>query len=209
MNNIGRAAELINEALLLPGETFSLNDRIGERTEENGFVKGFVIDNGQFKEDLGGGVSQVATTTVFNAMFFAGLKDIEHHTHSLYISRYPAGREATVAFGAKDLRFQNDTATGILIRAVAKPGWIRISIWGTKYYDKIESVSGERYDYKQPEKITSADRGLRPAASPAPGFKIKTSRGCSTPAGKVVQAGEVPRRVHPDRRRHLHQSQAG
>ncbi len=184
VNNIGRAAELINEALLLPGETFSLNDRIGERTEENGFVKGFVIDNGQFKEDLGGGVSQSATT-VFNAMFFAGLKDIEHHTHSLYISRYPAGREATVAFGAKDLRFQNDTATGILIRAVAKPGWIRISIWGTKYYDKIESVSGERYDYKQPEKITSAAADCVPQ-SPVPGFKIDVER-LFYSGGKVVK----------------------
>jgi vancomycin resistance protein YoaR len=184
VNNIGRAAELINEALVLPGETFSLNDRIGERTEENGFVKGFVIDKGQFKEDLGGGVSQSATT-VFNAIFFAGLKDIEHHTHSLYISRYPAGREATVAFGSKDLRFQNDQPTGILLRAVAKPGWIRVSVWGTKYYDKIESISSERYDYKETKSITSADPDCVPQ-SPVPGFKIDVTR-IFYKDGKVVK----------------------
>ena len=95
--NIGRAAELINGTLVLPGETFSLNGTVGERTAENGFVKGFIIDGGQFREDFGGGVSQVATTT-FNAVFFAGLEDVEHKPHSFYISRYPAGREATVAW---------------------------------------------------------------------------------------------------------------
>jgi vancomycin resistance protein YoaR len=174
VNNIGRAAELINGALVLPGQTFSLNDRIGERTEANGFVKGFIIDKGQFAEELGGGVSQSATT-VFNAIFFAGLKDVEHHTHSLYISRYPAGREATVAFGSKDLRFQDDQPTGILLRAVAKPGWIRVSVWGTKYYDKIESISSDRYAFKQPVDIVSADPGCVPQ-SPSPGFKIDVTR---------------------------------
>ncbi len=184
VNNIGRAAELINESLVLPGEIWSLNKTVGERTEANGFVKGFIIDKGQFKEDLGGGVSQSATT-VFNAVFFAGLKDIEHHTHSLYISRYPAGREATVAWGAKDLRFQNDTPTGILVRATTQPGWIRVTIWGTKYYDKIESVSSERYNYKQPKTITSAAADCTPQ-SPVAGFDIDVTR-VFYKDGKVVK----------------------
>ena len=106
--NIGRAAELVDGTVLKPGETFSLNDIVGERTRENGFTEGFIISNGLFEEDLGGGVSQMATTT-FNAMFFAGLKDIEHKPHSVYIDRYPVGREATVAWGSVDLRFKNDT----------------------------------------------------------------------------------------------------
>ena len=93
----GRAAELVNGTLLKPGEEFSLNEVVGERTAENGFTKGFIISDGVFKEDLGGGVSQVATTT-FNAMFFAGLEDVEHKPHSFYIDRYPVGREATVAW---------------------------------------------------------------------------------------------------------------
>ncbi len=184
VTNIGRAAELMNNSLVLPGETWSLNDTVGERTKANGFVEGFVIDGGQFKEDLGGGVSQSATT-VFNAIFFAGLKDIEHHTHSLYIGRYPAGREATVAWGSKDLRFQNDTPTGILLRATTQPGWIRVTIWGTKYFDKIESVSSERYDYKQPGKITSASPDCVPQ-SPSPGFEIDVTR-VFYQGGKVVK----------------------
>ena len=92
----------------------------GERTEANGFTKGYIISDGILVQDLGGGVSQIATTT-FNAMFFAGLEDVEHKPHSFYIDRYPIGREATVAWGAVDLRFRNDTPYGVLIQADVTP----------------------------------------------------------------------------------------
>src|SRR5690606_5179498 len=82
--NIGRAAELVNATVRNPGEAFSRIEIVGERTRENGFTEGFIISSGIFKEDLGGWVSQMATTT-FNAMFFAGLEDMEHKPHSFYI----------------------------------------------------------------------------------------------------------------------------
>jgi vancomycin resistance protein YoaR len=153
--NIGRAAELVNGTVLKPGDTFSLNDTVGERTKENGFTKGFIISNGVFKEDFGGGVSQMATTT-FNAMFFAGLEDVEHKPHSFYIDRYPVGREATVAWGAVDLRFKNDTPYGVLIQANVTPstpssqGVVTVSMWSTKYWD-ITTKTGNRYNFT-PEK---------------------------------------------------------
>lgn len=183
--NIGRAAKLINESLVLPGQIWSLNDRVGERTRANGFVKGFVINKGVFAEDLGGGVSQSATTT-FNAMFFAGLKDIEHHPHSLYISRYPAGREATVAFGSKDLRFQNDSPTGVLIQAEHKPGSIRVTFWGTKHWDRIESISSGRYNFRSPGTIRGGGNDCIPT-SPSTGFDIDVTR-------VYYRDGEVARR---------------
>ena len=111
--NIGRAAELVDGTIVRPGETFSLNGTVGERTAENGFVKGFVISNGIFKEDFGGGVSQMATT-MFNAAFFAGMTDVQHKPHSFYIDRYPVGREATVAWPTVDLQWRNDTPYGVL-----------------------------------------------------------------------------------------------
>ena len=153
--NIGRAADLVNGSLLKPGETFSLNDTVGERTAENGFTKGFIISNGVFKEDFGGGVSQMATTT-FNAMFFAGLEDVEHKPHSFYIDRYPVGREATVAWGAVDLRFKNDTDHGVLVQAHVTPatpsssGVVTVSMWSTKTWD-ITTKTGNRYNFT-PEK---------------------------------------------------------
>ena len=148
--NLGRAAELINGTLLKPGETFSLNGTVGERTEANGFTKGYIINDGILVQDLGGGVSQIATTT-FNAMFFAGLEDVEHKPHSFYIDRYPIGREATVAWGSVDLRFTNDTPYGVLIQAVVTPstpsssGAATVSMYSTKYWDITTSV-GERYN---------------------------------------------------------------
>ena len=94
---------------------------VGERTQANGFTEGYIIKGGRFRKELGGGVSQSATTT-FNAMFFAGLKDIQHQPHSLYIDRYPPGREATVAWPSLDLKFQNDTKYGVLVQAYMVKG---------------------------------------------------------------------------------------
>jgi vancomycin resistance protein YoaR len=152
--NIGRAAELVNGTVLKPGETFSLNGVVGERTRENGFTTGFIISNGIFKEDLGGGVSQMATT-LFNAMFFAGLEDIEHKPHSFYIDRYPAGREATVAWPTVDLQFKNDTEYGVLIEAFvndstpSSQGTVTVRMYSTKIWDITASAS-ERYAYVGP-----------------------------------------------------------
>ncbi|MBA3742161.1 VanW family protein [Sporichthya sp.] len=174
VTNIGRAAELINGTILMPDDIFSLNKIVGERTAANGFVKGFIIKNGQFAEDLGGGVSQSATTT-YNAAFFAGLKDIEHNPHSLYISRYPAGREATVSFGEKDLRFQNDSGYAIYVQATHKVGSIAVSMWGTKVWGDIESISGPKRNITSPKSIESEVPDCDDQA-PADGFDITVTR---------------------------------
>jgi len=148
--NLGRAAEIIDGTVLKPGETFSLNDIVGERTVENGFTKGYIINDGILVQDLGGGVSQMATT-LFNAMFFAGLEDVEHKPHSFYIDRYPIGREATVAWGSVDLRFRNDTPYGVLVDTMVVPstptssGQVTVTMYSTKYWD-ITTTTGERYN---------------------------------------------------------------
>jgi vancomycin resistance protein YoaR len=142
VTNIGRAAQKINGTLLAPGDTFSLNGIVGERTAANGFAEGTIIKNGRFATELGGGVSQVATT-VFNAMFFAGLKDVEHKPHSFYISRYPEGREATVAWPVLDLAFQNDSPYGVLVQTVHTTGTLTVRMWSTKVYD-IDAAKSPR-----------------------------------------------------------------
>jgi len=153
--NLGRAAELVNGTVLKPGETFSMNDTVGERTAENGFTKGFIISNGVYKEDFGGGVSQVATT-LFNGAFFAGLEDVEHKPHSFYIDRYPIGREATVVWGAVDLRFKNNTPHGILIQSWIEPsttsstGSMNVRFWSTETWDITTGVS-DRYNLTEEE----------------------------------------------------------
>ena len=177
--NIGRAAELVNGTILEPGEEFSLNDTVGERTRENGFTEGFIISDGIFKEDLGGGVSQMATTT-FNAMFFAGLEDVEHKPHSFYIDRYPVGREATVAWGAVDLRFRNDTPHGVLITANVTPstlssqGVVTVSKYSTKYWDITTSTS-DRYNFTEEQTRTLRTEDCYPNDGYA-GFDVDVKR---------------------------------
>ncbi len=205
--NIGRAAELVDGTILEPGETFSLNDTVGERTRANGFTKGFVIEDGVFQEDLGGGVSQMATTT-FNAMFFAGLKDLEHKTHSFYIDRYPVGREATVAWGSVDLRFQNDTPYGVLITAQVTPstptsqGVVTVRMWSTDYWDITASTS-DRYDFTPEGTRRINSRGLRPQRRLR---RLRRRRDPPLPAGGGGPAPPqraVPHDVRPVRHGHL------
>jgi vancomycin resistance protein YoaR len=179
-HNQTRAANLINGSILKPGDTFSLNDTVGERTKENGFVKGIVIGEGAvFEEQYGGAVSQVATT-VYNAAFFAGLEDVEHHPHTFYIGRYPLGREATVWYGNLDLRFKNTLANAILIRAWVvkgsdtRRGEMHVQMWGTKEWDISSSIS-ERYNKRKPGKRYNATDACI-EQDPMEGFDIDVTR---------------------------------
>lgn len=177
--NLTRAAELINGTIVKPGETFSLNGIVGERTRENGFTEGYVISDGLFKKDLGGGVSQIATTT-FNAMFFAGLQDVQHKPHSVYIDRYPVGREATVAWPTLDLKFKNDTEYGVLVTASVRKatggsqGAATVSMWSTKKWD-ITASAGPRTNYRAPQ-VRYLQGPTCETASGTSGFSIDVFR---------------------------------
>lgn len=158
--NLGRAAASVNGTILMPGEIFSLNDTLGERTAANGYVDGYVINGGVLVKEPGGGISQSATT-LYNAGFFAGYKDIEHKPHSLYFPRYPAGREATIYYGKLDMRFQNDTEYPAVIQGYVtksspgKQGSITFKIWSTRTYTKVTSTEITKSDY-----YTGKDRVL-------------------------------------------------
>ncbi|AXE90871.1 VanW family protein [Streptomyces sp. Go-475] len=172
--NIGRAVELINGSLVRPDRTWSFNRTVGERTEENGFVEGIIILDDKFTKASGGGVSAVATT-VYNALFFAGVKPVEHGAHSFYIERYPEGREATVAWGSLDLRFTNDSGKAIYIQAESTDTSVTVSFLGTRKYDEIKSVKGPRTEVKKPEKKVSDDKECVPQ-TPLEGFDVTVER---------------------------------
>lgn len=126
--NIQTMAKFVQGAYLLPGETFSLNEYVGPRTRDKGYVSAGAIRSGYMTEELGGGVSQF-TTTIFNAAFFAGLDLDQYQSHSIYFSRYPFGREATLSVPGPDLKFTNVTDYPILIW----PTWTDNSITVTFY----------------------------------------------------------------------------
>ncbi len=141
IHNLQLAVDLINGTRVAPGATFSFNDVVGERTSERGFRVAPVIVGGKYKEDVGGGVSQVATT-VFNAAWEAGLPIPERNPHALYIDRYPLGRDATVNFPDQDLKFANDTDGWLLVRGGYDESGISISILGPTTNRRVESEAG-------------------------------------------------------------------
>ena len=127
--NIHRAADVLNNTIVEPGQTFSLNEKLGPRTPEKGYVKAPIIVEDGFGEDYGGGISQL-TTTLYNAVFFGGYVDVSHSPHHFYITRYPLGREATIVYPYVDLKFRNDTRHGVLIHAYYSATSVTVTFYG-------------------------------------------------------------------------------
>ncbi len=137
--NIQNMADIVRGYYLIPGQIISLNEYVGPRTEEKGFVPAGAIRSGHLVPEIGGGVSQFATT-IFNAAYFAGLDFIQYQAHSLYFSRYPFGREATISNPAPDLVFENTTDYPVLIWTSYTPTSITVSMYSTKNIE-VEQVA--------------------------------------------------------------------
>jgi vancomycin resistance protein YoaR len=153
-NNIALAAKLVDGTVVAPGETFSLNQAMGPRTANRGFDYAPVISaDNVLRQGVGGGVCQYATT-LFNAVFFAGLPVVERHAHSLYISHYPTGRDATVAWGALDFKFRNDTGKSIMIRSWIDGGALTVALVG-KTGRKVTYTTSPFYDIQKPAHLKS------------------------------------------------------
>ena len=141
--NIHLFADMVRGDVILPGESYSLNAAVGERTAEKGFQEGGFIENGVLTTAIGGGVSQFATT-FFNAAFFAGLDYDEYQAHSIYFSRYPYGREATISWQKPDLVVRNTTPYGILVWPTYTDTSITVSLYSTKFVNVEQSGQSER-----------------------------------------------------------------
>ena len=181
--NITIAARTLNGTFVAPGQTFSLNGVLGQRTAAKGYNSAPVIVDGRLTKDFGGGISQLSTT-LFNAIFFSGARIEEHHPHSFYISRYPEGREATISWPDVDNRFTNDTGYGILIQALVSGNSVTVTFHGTKVWD-VEATKGPRRNVVQPRNIVD-DRSTCVPQTPTPGFDVSVTR-IFKKAGKQVK----------------------
>ena len=131
VSNIQRFADLMRGAIVLPGESLSLNGRVGRRTEAKGFVEGGFIEKGVLIDDVGGGVSQFATT-IFNSLIQAGMDIDEYQTHSLYLSRYPFGLDPTISYPKPDLAFTNPTPYAVLVWPTYTGTSITVELYSTR-----------------------------------------------------------------------------
>ncbi|GAB3793174.1 VanW family protein [Virgibacillus kimchii] len=137
--NISLAAEAINNHVVFPGESFSFNEVVGERTEEKGYKRAPVIVKGELEEDIGGGICQVSST-LFNAVDLKGIQVIERYAHSKNVPYVPPGKDAAVSWWGPDFIFKNIYNQPILIRSAAKEGNLNIHIYSS---DTVDYFTGD------------------------------------------------------------------
>jgi vancomycin resistance protein YoaR len=143
VTNIQLIADTVDDTVVQPGEIFSVNELVGQRTRTKGYVAAGAIIGGEIvccdhPANIGGGTSQFATT-LYNAAFFAGLEDIYHRPHSIWFSRYPMGREATLGYPGLDVKFRNNTGYALIIDTSHTSTSITVKIIGINDIKSVKS----------------------------------------------------------------------
>jgi len=194
--NIQRMSEDVDGTVVLAGEIFSINDHVGQRVETDGYVAAPAIINGapyccDHPANIGGGVSQFATT-LFNAAFFSCLEDIEHQPHSLYFTRYPRGREATLGVPGPDVKFRNNTDFPVVIRSWYSTESVSVRIYGYNGGLECESDTHDKEDVVAFEKEYVADPDIAPGQqrrerSGIDGFLQRVDRIVTSPDGSTEE----------------------
>jgi vancomycin resistance protein YoaR len=184
--NIQRASASIDGTILRPGVAFSMNEALGERTIAKGYVAAPQISGDSFVDSVGGGISQVATT-LYNAAFFAGLELIQHQPHSLYIDRYPLGREATISWGGPELIFRNDWPAAVLIKVDATATSITVRFFSSRLGRRVATETSVPYGHGggsfMVEYTRRVFRGSRLSRDEIFRVRYGASPGSSTPGG--------------------------
>ncbi len=178
--NLRLACQSLNGVIIYPGEVFSYNKTLGERTEEKGYRPGPSYVGTDTEDLVGGGICQVATTLYYCALK-ADLEILERECHQFAIVYAPLGVDATVSYGSLDFRFRNNTEYPILIKASASGGTTSITLYGTDdkdYYVKMESVVLDRYPYETvyEDRTEEGFEEGEEVITPYTGYKVNTYR---------------------------------
>lgn len=173
--NIALAVKACNGVILLPGETFSYNDVLGERTADKGYQPAGAYSDGEVVEQLGGGICQVSST-LFSAVLHTDLEIVSRANHSMPVSYLPMGMDATVSWGGPEFKFKNNFSYPIKISASYSGGTITFKIFGAaadkKKIDveikKTGEMSAETYRkyYDENGKVTATKRVARSTYKP-------------------------------------------
>ena len=173
--NVRLAAEAINGTVIKPGHEFSFNGTVGQRTEAKGYKGAAAYNNGEVVQEIGGGVCQVSTT-LYNAVFKAGLKISYRRSHTFEPNYVTPGRDATVSYEQPDFKFINTSSTAIGLRASYADQKMTVSVYGIPILEDgitwdLESKKVEDLGTPEPEYVE--DQTLEP------GVEKVTSRGSS------------------------------
>ena len=183
--NVRLAAEAINGTVIKPGQEFSFNGTVGQRTEAKGYKGAAAYNNGEVVQEIGGGVCQVSTT-LYNAVFKAGLKISSRRSHTFEPSYVTPGRDATVSWDQPDFKFINNSSTAIGLRASYADQKVTVSVYGIPILEDgitwdLDSKKVE--DLGTPNPTYEEDQTLQPGEEV---IKSKGSAGSRWETYKVV-----------------------
>ncbi len=137
--NIALASHTINGTVLMPGDIFSFNEKVGPRTESRGYQNAPVIFKGELVDGLGGGICQVSST-IYNAILLSNLNIVERVNHSIPSTYVPKGRDATVSYGVLDFKFQNILSQPIYIESFIKGNLLTVRVYGYRVDHKVVRI---------------------------------------------------------------------
>ena len=132
INNVKRAAESINDTILMPGDEFDYNQALGKRTKENGYLTAGAYSGGQTVQEYGGGICQVSST-LYYCCLYANLQIKDRTCHMFPVNYLPAGLDATVSWGGPEYKFVNNREYPIKIVAWVdeEANTVNVELWGT------------------------------------------------------------------------------
>jgi vancomycin resistance protein YoaR len=181
INNIELATKFINGTLLLPGESFSFNETVGQRTVQRGFREAGVIIGDRIESGIGGGICQVSST-LYNAILKANLKASERLPHSLPLAYIGKGLDATVSWGSIDFRFTNTLNYPIYIEGYTRNGNVYFDMYSNeKITTRSYEITTDVYSTVQPSVKYIDDPNLnegetKTVKQPSQGYKVKVYR---------------------------------
>lgn len=157
VHNIHLMADTVDEYVVFPGETFSINEIVGPRTLEKGYLEDCAIINGEVlceghAANVGGGVSQFSTT-LYNAVFYGCYEDVKHKPHSLYFKKYPEVIEATMGYPDPDVVFRNNSEAPVIIRTRYSDSQIAVYFFGNNGGKTCTADWGERTNPEEYETV--------------------------------------------------------
>lgn len=162
-HNLTLGARAISGRIVMPSQVFSCNDTIGPRLEGTGFQMAQVYIKGELVDGIGGGICQVSST-LFNAVLLAGLKVIERSPHPETVPYVAAGRDATVAYGHKDFRFQNTSTMPIGIVTMVRGSHLTVQVYGSAQDKKAVKIFSGKLRRMAAGSKTVVDATLAPGA---------------------------------------------
>lgn len=180
VKNIALAAQLFNGTVLMPGEEFSYNGVVGQRTSARGFLPAPAYVSGETVQETGGGICQ-GSSTIYLATLRANLEIVERYNHGYITSYVPHGMDATVYYGSKDFRFRNNTPFPLKIAGSVSGRTLTVNIMGTKSDNITVEMTNETVGTTGYKTVYKVGSGLgagstKVSVTPYTGYTIRTYR---------------------------------